>query len=72
MFGKKKRAAPAFDRIGKTPVVRASICTGERVAGYRDAATGKFMEVTLIRTDADLREFLRAYGFREDEVKYEW
>ncbi len=72
MFGKRKNAAPAFDRTGKEPVVRASICTGEKVAGYRDAGTGRFVEVMLVRDDADLEKFLREYGFRRDELKYEW
>ena len=72
MFGRKRHPAPAFDRTGKQPVVRASICTGEKVAGYRDAATGRFTEVVLIRTDADLKRFLAEYGFEERELKYEW
>lgn len=72
MFGRRKNAAPGFDRTGKTPVIRASICTGEKVAGYRDEAAGRFVEVMLIRSDADLEEFLRTYGFRREELKYEW
>ena len=72
MFGRKKNAAPVFDRTGKEPVIRTSICTGEKVAGYRDAASGRFVEVVLIRNDGDLRQFLDKYGFREEEVKYEY
>ena len=72
MFGRRKNAAPRYDRTGKTPVVRSSICTGEKVAGYRDAATGRFVEVVLICSDGDLERFLADYGFRRDEVKYEW
>ena len=72
VFGRKKHTAPAFDRTGKEPVLRASICTGEKVAGYRDTATGRFTEVMLIRNDEDLRQFLTAYGLREEELKREW
>ena len=36
------------------------------------AATGRFVEVTLIRNDADLEQFLRDYGFDKSEIKYEW
>lgn len=68
----KKRQAPAFDRTGKTPVIRTSICTGEKVAGYKTDATGRFTEVMLIRSDADLEAFLRSYGFDRSELKYEW
>ncbi len=70
MFGKKKE--PRYDRAGKEPVIRSSICTGEKVAGYRETATGRFVEVMLIRGDADLEQFLRDYGFDKSEIKYEW
>ena len=72
MFGRRKKAAPAFDRTGKQPGIRASICTGEQVAGYRDTATGRFTEVMLIRSDRDLQQFLSEYGFREEELRREW
>ena len=70
MFWKKK--GPRYDRTGKEPVIRSSICTGEKVAGYRETATGRFVEDRLIRDDKDLARFLADYGFREDELKYEW
>ena len=60
-FG-KKRPQPHFDDTLRTPVIRCSICTGEQVAGFRDGATGRFEEVTLIRTPADLEEFKAKYG----------
>lgn len=73
MFGRqKKQSGPVFDRAGKIPVVRSSICTGEQVAGFKDTASGRFTEVMLVRTDADLRAFLRQYGIDEAEVKREW
>lgn len=72
MFGRKKNTAPVFDRTGKEPVIRASICTGEKTAGFRDIATGRFTEVMLIRNDQDLQQFLTSYGFREEELKHEW
>ena len=73
MFGKKKRqAAPAFDKAGKRPVIRSSICTGEQVAGFKDLETGKFHEVMLIRDEGDLQEFLRLYGVAEEDVGREW
>ena len=73
MFGrKKKRPAAAYDRTGKVPVVRSSICTGEQVAGFRDEKTGRFEELMLIRDEADLREFLETYGAERGELRYEW
>ena len=72
MFGRHKRSALPFDKSGKTPVIRASICTGERTAGFRDQASGKFTEIMLIRNDADLQEFLQTYGIKETDLKREW
>ena len=73
MFWKrKKQAKTAYDKTGKIPVIRSSICTGEQVAGFRDETSGKFQELMLIRTDSDYQEFLRLYEVEEDEVRREW
>lgn len=72
MFGKKKQAKPAFDKTGKRPVIRSSICTGEQVAGFKDMETGKFHEVMLIRSEEDFQEFLGLYDVAEADVGREW
>lgn len=72
MFGRHKKSSVTFDKTGKIPVIRASICTGEQVAGFKDETTGKFEEVMLLRTEADLQEFLRQYQVQEDKIKREW
>lgn len=72
MLFRRKKSPPPFDTSGKIPVIRTSICTGEQTAGFRDEATGKFLEIMLIRTDADLREFLDAYGVAEADLRREY
>lgn len=72
MFFHRKKTVPAFDQTGKTPVLRTSICTGEQTAGFKDEATGKFFEIMLIRSDADLQEFMEAYGVAENELRREY
>ncbi len=67
MFRKKKKQE-TYDRENQKPVIRASICTGEQVAGFQDIHTGKFHEVQLIRNDRDLEEFLERYGIDEANV----
>ena len=47
MFGKKKTTIE-YDKTTMTPVIHASICTGEQVAGFKNKETGKFEEVMLI------------------------
>ena len=47
------------------PVIRASICTGEQVAGFKNKADGHFTEVMLIRSMEDERIFKETYGIEE-------
>ena len=72
MFRKHSRPTADYDKAGKIPVIKASICNGEKVAGFKDMATGKFDELMFIRTDDDLREFLYSYGVKEEEIRREW
>ena len=53
-------------------MIRASICTGEQVAGFKNIHTGKFSEVMLIRNGGDLREFLETYDISETDVTTEY
>lgn len=71
MFGKKKRTG-SYDRDNQEPVIRVSICTGEKVAGFKDIHTGKFMEVMVIRSDRDMQEFISIYGISVEEIRKEW
>ena len=64
MFGKKKKTVD-FDKTGKTAVLRCSVCTGEKVAGFKDNSNGRFEEIMFIRSDADLEEFKKMYGVDE-------
>ena len=63
----KKAPVAAYDRTLLEPVVRSSICTGEKVAGFREKETGRFREVALIRSPADLEAFQQKYGI-EGEI----
>lgn len=73
MFGRKKQqTAISYDKNGKIPVIRASICTGEQVAGFKDPVSGKFQELMLIRNDRDLQEFLEQYQVSESDIQREW
>ena len=74
MFKKKKSHAkitPYNSKI-QEPVIRASICTGEQVAGFRDRETGKFEEAMLIRGEGDLQEVCTRYEVRQEEIKKVW
>lgn len=72
-FGHKKKSLRdevPFDPDTQYPVIRASICTGERVAGFKNKANGHFTEVLLIRSAEDERLFMDAYGIDELRTEY--
>lgn len=71
-FSWKKRENRSYDREKLRPVIRRGICTGERVAGFRDKSTGKFSEVMLIRSIGDLEEFRRLYNIDKAEIPTEY
>ncbi len=68
MFFKKKTAKKTYDKDNRRPVIKASICNGEQVAGFQDIHTGAFEEVMLIRSRDDLAEFMSTYGI-EDKIE---
>lgn len=68
MFFRKKQEPRTYDRENLKPVIRSSICTGEKVAGFHNVHSGSFTEIMLIRTSGDLEEFRRLYGIGEDEI----
>lgn len=66
---KKKSVVQSYDKENKKPVIKASICNGEQVAGFKDIHTGKIEEVMLIKSPADLEHFKIMYGIDEDIAK---
>ncbi len=69
MFGKKKGKQQQYDRATHCPVIHASICNGEQVAGFKNLATGKFTEIMLIRDARDLSTFCKTYGVEESHIR---
>ena len=62
MFFKKKFEKRSYDKECKKPVIKASICNGEQVVGFKDLKTGIFEEITLIKNARDLDDFKKMYG----------
>ena len=70
MFFKKDKQK-SYDPNIKKPLIKASICNGEQVAGFMNLQTGAFEEIMLIRNEADLCVFKKQYGITgEIEKKY--
>lgn len=72
MIFHKKATKETYDKENQKPIIRSSICTGEKVAGFKDIHTGKFTEVMLIKNDNDMKVFLAKYDISMQEVKTEW
>lgn len=67
----KKKIVHSYDKDSKRPVIKASICTGEQVAGFKDIHTGKIEEVMLIKNQAELDVFKKMYGI-DGEIEKEY
>ena len=59
-----------FDPEKQYAVIRCSICTGEKAAGFKNKADGRFTEVMLIRAPRDEEKFREMYHL--DTVKTEY
>lgn len=68
MLFKKKIKVQEYDRERLIPVIKASICNGEKVAGFKDIHSGVFEDVMLIKTDADLETFKERFAI-EGEIE---
>ena len=68
-FFKKKTVIKTYDKENKKPIIKASICNGEQVAGFKDIHTGKIEEIMLINEQADLEVFKKMYGIDEEIEK---
>ena len=68
-FLKKKTIVKTYDKDNKKPVIKASICNGEQIAGFKDIHTGKIEEVMLIKSPSDIDIFKKMYGIDEEIAK---
>ena len=59
-----------YDPDTQYAVIKSSICTGEKVAGFKNKKDGHFVEVMVIRTSEDEKRFMAIYGL--DKVRTEY
>ncbi|SER11944.1 hypothetical protein SAMN02910369_03094 [Lachnospiraceae bacterium NE2001] len=72
IFSKKKKndTTVPFDPEKQYAVIRSSICTGEKVAGFKDKTDGHFVDVMLIRTPDDIERFKELYNIETIKTEY--
>ncbi len=65
LLKRKKEETRYYDKSMQYPVIRTSICSGEKVFGFKDLNTGRFHEVGLLKNEEDLdyyRDLYKIYG----------
>ena len=67
---KHNKSTIVFDPDTQYAVIRSSICTGEKVAGFKNKSDGHFTDVMLIRSPSDEQRFKEIYGI--DKIKTEY
>ena len=73
MFGKKNKNSNkdlVFDTEKQYAVIRSSICTGEKVAGFKNFSDGHFTEVMLIKSPKDEEIFRETYNLESVKTEY--
>ena len=73
MFGIKKdnlKNIIEFDPDKQYAVIRSSICTGEKVAGFKNKDDGHFTEVMLIKSPCDEKIFRDTFNLTEIKTEY--
>lgn len=73
LFQPGQRTPPGtvpFDPEKQYAVIRCSICTGEKVAGFKNKADGRFTEVLLIRSPWEEQRFKEMHHL--DTIKTEY
>lgn len=71
MFYGKQIEKESYDKEHQKPVIKHSICTGEKVAGFKDLQSGNFTEVMRIRDSKDMDDFLEKFDISVAEIKSE-
>lgn len=66
---RKKKTLKTYDKDNKKPIIKASICNGEQVAGFKYIHTGKTEKVMLIKNQEELNTFKELYGINEEIEK---
>jgi hypothetical protein len=71
LLGKRSREPEIkFDPDKQYAIIRSSICTGEKVAGFKNKEDGHFTEVILIRSYEDELRFKELYNLETIKTEY--
>lgn len=61
IFGKKVKAESDNTVYGEV-AIESSICTGEKIIGFKDEKTGKLEQAVVVNSQKDIDDFYKKYG----------
>ena len=71
LFSKKSREPEIkFDPDKQYAIIHSSICTGEKIAGFKNKEDGHFTEVMLILSYEDEVKFKEMYNLETVKTEY--
>ena len=57
-----KHAASRNARSAEDVAIEISVCTGEKMIGFRNRRTGRLEQAVLVRSQQDIDDFYHAHG----------
>lgn len=60
-----KKSASRGGHTVQDVAIEISVCTGEKMIGFRNRRTGRLEQAVLVRTQQDIDDFYRAHGLSE-------
>lgn len=69
-YEKELKEKIPFDPETQYACVHSSICTGEKVAGFKNKEDGHFTEVMVIHSGEELKRFQKLYGITDIKTEY--
>lgn len=70
-FKNKKQNLKTYDKAHQIPTLKRNLYTGEKVIGFKEIETGKFKEIQLVQSEEDVKQFLREYQIKAEDLKRE-
>ena len=69
-YERQLRETIPYNPENQYAVIKSSICTGEKIAGFKDKNDGHFTEVMLIRSTEEEQRFKKIYNLETIKTEY--
>lgn len=69
MFFSKKNKQKEEIPENCVPVILSSICTGEKVIGFKNTISGTMEKAVSMKSQKDVEDFCAKYGISKEDIK---